>query len=516
MSEGDESRPDPEEAAAIRAVMAKITSALEAQGRDVRPGALGRLFHRSRELMQKRMNGERRLPREFIAEAAALAGLRTVELYHDLGWVPAEEVAPNEAGALAQKVDELATSMIRVSAHLSAQSPRRTALEAAVTTVLTDPGARVRFKATLSIIESGAAYRTPTYAVAEFRLREGAAPLPMDDAVARMRQQGVRPEPEPSEPSPGMSRRDYQTFRSVRRELEALTAAARRDGDEATWQGDPGTRTWRAAADRWPTHLLVQSALTGASSRSAGRPWQPSEPYPLVVVGSGYGAGPAAALLAQALGWQFVLVHNGMTITSRGEVVGVERDWRSGRTLAWNATARHIASRSGHDPWRAVILVRPQCFAGADDIDERSALHALRTTPARVLYARPPDAYLSWWAARQQGMTREGGAFDRPHWLRGRAPLLERIEAALRGRPGARGDLLLAIPEPCGPLEPHTPELPAEVMDNQARIAWAALDWLNTEANGARPRLADNLRPGVLSDYRSELARDPITISRLR
>lgn len=515
MSVSDHSRPTPQETVAIRAVMGKIISALEALGEDARPAALGRRFNCSRETMQKRMQGTRRLPQPFVAEAAAAARLRTVDLYRDLGWVPVEEVESDEAGVLAQKVDDLTTSMVRVSAHLSGMPPRRSAVEAAITAVLTDPEARGRFKTTLSIIESGAAYPTPTYTVAEFRLRDGMDPLPPQEARDRLSRQGARPEPEPDIPPAGTSRRDYEEFRSVRSELEALTAAARRTGDEATWQGDPGTRTWRAAADRWPAHLLVQSALTGASSRAPGKPWAPREPHPLVVIGSSYGAGPAAALLAEALGWQFMLVHNGMMVTSRGEVVGVERDWRSGRTLAWNETARHIMRRGPEDPWRAVILVRPQSFAGSDDTDERGALHALRATPARVLYARPPKAYLGWWATRQAGMTPPGGAFDQPAWLRSRGPLLERIEAALRDRPDKQRDLLLEIPEPHCPLEPHTPELPAEVMDNQLRIAWAALGWLNTEVNGAQPRLTDNLRPGVLNDYRVRLAGDETTIKRL-
>jgi hypothetical protein len=303
---------------------------------------------------------------------------------------------------------------------------------------------------------------------------------------------------------------------AVQLELLALTEAARHNGDESTWQGDPHTRTWRAAAEQWPTHLLVQSALTGASSASGAAPWNPREPHPLVVIGSGYGAGAAAALLAEALGWQFVLVHNGMTVTSRGEVMAIERSWVRGRTQAWTAVARHIAERTDADPWRAVVLVRPQSFAGAQAADSLGALEMLRTMRARVIYARPPEPYLDWWAARQQGMTAEPyPAFDAPSWRRDRSLLLERIEATLAERRPAHRDLRIELPSPDGPLDPYTPHLPAELVDNQARTAWTVIDWLNTEVNTGLPRLTEHLRPGLLAGFRSLLADDPIRIKAL-
>lgn len=503
----DGSRPGPAEAAAIRVVMRKIVTGLGAAGRDTSPAALSRAFGCSRETIQKRMNGERRLPREFVAAAAPPAGLRTVDLYLDLGWLPPEEVLAEDSRALARTVDELATSLTRLSARLDGrQEPRRSALEAAVSAVLTSPTARDRFKVTLSIVESGARYRVPTYTVAEFKLRDGAEPLPLEEAVERARNMGI--------PAGGRAvQAAERAHTAVRLELRALTHDARRNGDESSWQGDPGTVTWRGAAECWPTHLLVQSVLTGASSGVPRQPWSPPEPHPLVVVGSSYGAGPAAAMLAEALGWQFILVHNGMTVSRRGEVIAVDRSWRSGRTLAWTAVARHIAGRDEADPWRAVVLVRPQSFAGADDTDERAALEALGSTPARVLYARPPAAYLEWWAARQQGMTAEPDPeFNGPRWRTHRPALLERIETTLRQRPAGH-DLLIEIPQPRSPLEPHAPQLPAEIMDNQARMAWAALEWLNIEANKGLPRLSAILRPGIVEDLRDDLARDVMRIS---
>ncbi|MBR7829841.1 hypothetical protein KDK95_26285 [Actinospica sp. MGRD01-02] len=504
------SRPGAEEAARIRAVMAKIAAGLEARGEDPRPQAMGRRFGCAAVTVKKRYSGERRLPREFVEAAAQAAGLRTVDLYLDLGWLPAEEVLAPEAGSTAQLVNQLATTMVRLSDRLSgAQPSRRTALHAAVYALLTSPTGRSRYRVTLSVVESGDRYRIPTYTVAEFKLREEAEPLPLARAVDLAAAQGIAaPERSPAPEDAG--------HLAERLELRALTEAARRNGDETTWQGDPNTKTWRTAAERWPAHLLVQSALTGASAAGAAAPWSPREPHPLVVIGAGYGAGTAAALLAEALGWQFVFVHNGMTVTSRGEVMAIERSWPSGRTLAWTEVARHIAERTPVDPWRAVVLVRPQSFAGAQPADERGALEALRTTNARVVYARPPAPYLDWWAARQQGMTAEpDAAFDGPRWHRERSLLLERIEATLAERRPAHRDLRIELPLPDGPLDPHTPHLPAEVMDHQARTAWAVLDWLNTEVNTGLPRLADHLRPSLLAGLRTSLAADPVRIKAL-
>lgn len=503
--EEDSSRPGAGEAAAIRAVMDKIVKGLTAAGRDTGVNALARQFGCSPATIKKRKAGERRLPRAFVDAAAAAAGLRRAELYLDLGWLPAEEVLREEPGSIARSVEEIATSVVRLSNRLSqSHAVRRSALEAAVAAVLTSPSARDRYAATLSVIASGARYRVPTYTVAEFRLRNGAAPLPLDQAVDLAATQGI---PAPAKlPEPA-----GRPHLAVRLELRALTEDARRNGDETSWQGDPGTRTWQGAAETWPTHLLVQSALTGGSSAVAHRPWAPREPHPLVVIGSGYGAGPAAALLAESLGWQFVLVHKGMTVTSRGEVVSVDRHWESGRTLAWNAVARHIGERAEDDPWRAVVLVRPQSFAGAHSADERGALEALRTTPARVIYARSPIGYLDWWAARQQAMSAE---FDAAGWVRDRSRLLERIERALAGRPLAHRDLRLELPAAEGPLEPATPFLPAEITDHQARAAWAALEWLNIEVNTGLPRLTSVLRRSVLADLLPALSADPLRISR--
>lgn len=509
-TQDDGSQPGPAEAATIRAVMAKIVAGLEARGLDARPHAMARRFNCSASTIKKRISGERRLPREFVDVAAQATGLRRVDLYLDLGWLPAEEVLGAETGNTAQLVDQLATTIVRLSDRLSGAQPiRRSAVEAAVISVLTSPGARSRFRVTLSVIESGDLYRIPTYTVAEFKLREGLEPLPLDKAVELAGSQGI------DGPSYDPEPQDVPHV-AARLELRALTEVARRNGDESTWQGDPRTRTWRAAAEQWPTHLLVQSALTGASSASGDAPWSPREPHPLVVIGSGYGAGAAAALLAEALGWQFVLVHNGMTVTSRGEVIAIERTWVRGRTQAWTAVARHIADRTDADPWRAVVLVRPQSFAGAQAADSLGALEALRTTRARVIYARPPEPYLDWWAARQQGMTPEPDpAFDGPRWRRERSLLLERIEATLSERRPAHRDLRIELPSPSGPLDPYTPHLPAELVDSQARTAWAILDWLNTEVNTGLPRLSECLRPGLLAGFRSALADDPIRIKTL-
>jgi hypothetical protein len=287
--EDEGSRPGPEEAADIRAVMAKIAAGLEARGEDARPNAMGRRFGCAAVTIKKRYAGERRLPREFVDAAAQAAGLRRVDLYLDLGWLPAEEVLGAETASTAHLMDQLATTIVRLSDRLSGSQPvRQSALQAAVTAVLASPSARGRFRVTLSVIESGDRYRIPTYTVAEFKLREGAEPLPLAQAVDLAAGQGI------GAPSPTPDPEDVPHL-ATRLELRALTAAARRNGDETTWQGDPHTKTWRAAAEQWPAHLLVQSALTGASTAGAALPWSPRATHPLVVIGSGYGAGAAAA-----------------------------------------------------------------------------------------------------------------------------------------------------------------------------------------------------------------------------
>ena len=127
-----------------------------------------------------------------------------------------------------------------------------------------------------------------------------------------------------------------------------------------------------------------------------------------------------------------------------------------------------------------------------------------------MIYARSPIGYLEWWAARQQGMSAE---FAAPTWVRDRALLLGRIEAALAGRPPQR-DLRLELPPAEAPLEPATPFLPAEITDHQARAAWAALEWLNIEVNTGLPRLTSVLRRSVLADLLPTLSTDPVRISR--
>ena len=59
---------------------------------------------------------------------------------------------------------------------------------------------------------------------------------------------------------------------------------------------------------------------------------------------------------------------------------------------------------------------------------------------------------------------------------------------------------------PTGPLPPHIPAVPAEIMDWTARVAWTAIQWLAR----TNPALPARLRPGHLADWHPRLAAVPV------
>jgi hypothetical protein len=225
-----------------------------------------------------------------------------------------------------------------------------------------------------------------------------------------------------------------------------------------------------------------------------------------VVIGGRHGNGLAAALLAEALGRQFVLVRKNIDVTRHGYVRSVPPDAHRDRTGSWISVAQHIArTAESNTPWPTVVLVRPAVFEreGVGQRIHAYALRLLRTTSARIVYARPPAAYLSWWGARIEGNHRPG-EHDGSAWAARTGVLYAEVEKVLAERVPGR-DLLLRTPDPALPLPSHDPAVPAHVMDSTVRVAWAAIEWLARQ-DGELPH---RLRAGDLRTWRHLLAADP-------
>ena len=131
----------------------------------------------------------------------------------------------------------------------------------------------------------------------------------------------------------------------------------------------------------------------------------------------------------------------------------------------------------------------------------------LRDTRARIVYARPPRAFLDWWAARQIASAGPG-RFDADDWLVRTESQLRAIEEAVATRPPGH-DLHLSVPDPAEPIEGAGPTIPPAVMDAQARIAWTTMRWLDDVADSARPSLRTGVLPGPLARWLPALAEDP-------
>lgn len=453
--------------------------------------------------VRKTLAGQRPLKPDFLRDLGTLAGLPVAGLFQAMGWLPEDEVAdalPGMATRLStalELLDDVLPSIGRIG------EPAPPAPMSAARLVLSDHAGAERFDARLSQIVSGGRYRAVTNTLAEFLLRPGATPLPYATAEEMACAAGLhwRPEPADLERHPGHA--------SVALELQARTHALHRDGQEYGWQGGPGHRMWRSAAQTWPTHLLVQDPIGGRQFAVAGGPPAGHDHRPIVVVGGRHGTGPAAALLAEALGRQFVLVRENIEVTRHGQVRALPCDGHRDPTGAWIAVAQHIARRVGEGTgWPVVVLVRPAVFA---DTGEGPPLHdyALRllgATPARVVYARPPQEYLAWWGARIEA-DHGRGEYDGAAWAARTRRLYALVESVLADRVAGQ-DLLLRVPPPALLQPAHDPVVPAEVMDWTARVAWTAVHWLA----GNNAALPDRLRPGHLADWRHALATDPDAI----
>jgi hypothetical protein len=225
-----------------------------------------------------------------------------------------------------------------------------------------------------------------------------------------------------------------------------------------------------------------------------------------VLIGDRYSAGPAAAILAEGLGWEFVPVQpEGGDGAEAGPGVGGDRRTGPG-PRAWAAVARQIVrgQRDG-SPWHACVLLPPSVLYQRNGGD-RYVLDLLADTPASIVYTRPPQAFLTWRALRQQGAL-PAGTFDAVGWIARTEAALHAIEGHVAGR--GMADLMLDLPEPGGAISAIGGATPDVVADTEARVAWTLLCWLDEVTNRGCPPVRDRLLPGALAGWILELSTDP-------
>ncbi|MEN3541059.1 hypothetical protein AAH991_38505 [Microbispora sp. ZYX-F-249] len=439
---------------------------------------------------------ERSVQPDFLRKLGEASGIPVTRLFMEMGWLPESEVM-NVLGA-SQHLTAALRDLARLRPYLEqVATPPLPAPLAAAHALLGDPVSAERFEVRLDQIVCGGRYRTPAITVAEFSLKDGAHPLPLHAARRLAAESGVRLSAEEEA-------RNDPAFWSVRLELMARTRRVLDDGQEATWQGGPDHRTWEPVARAWPAHLLVQDAVGGRQRAASVAPRSLDRPCSLVVVGGRHGTGLAAPLLAEALGWQFVLIRGDVEVAPDGRVVPIPQDSAAGRIRAWISAAERIEEAAGAGrPWQAVILVRPAAFDGRERHPhlEARAFDLLARTRARVIYARVPDAYLSWWGRRIEG-DHLPGRYDGERWARRTRGLYERLEGVLSRRTAGK-DLLLHVPDPADGFAPHHPAIPDEVIDWSARVAWAAFNWVGRELGGD-----GDIRTGRLAQWAALLRED--------
>ncbi|MFE7857311.1 hypothetical protein [Streptomyces sp. NPDC057403] len=440
------------------------------------------------------LNGHREPKPEFVRALAQLADLPVSDVFVEMGWLPAEEASAPKSGHLLRQLRDGITAVGRIPREWETAWFDRAPMAAAAAVLSTEYGGR-RFTAELTAVCSGEAYPTVVLDVAEFRLRPGRQALPLPQARTLAEREHVWDIPSPADGAHG----DYW---STRLELIALTQRALKDRGEYSWQGEPGARLWLDPRDgHRPRHLLVQDRFAAVERPARVVDGQsPGQAVaPLVVIGRRPLAGGAAALLADGLGMQYVLPRSDAEVTPDGQVVPVRRERLSGRLQGWMMTVDHLRAR--HDtgaPWPAVVLTRPYVFEGDD-----RALRALEHLPAQVVFVRPAERMLRWWASRQAQC---GGRVE--GWLEREQRLHSRIERALRARPADR-TLTLTVSEPDTPLPVAGWGWPATVWDLQPRLAWAVLGWLDRTVNRRGPRLTEELLPGPLREWAPTLHGDP-------
>ncbi|MGV9890200.1 hypothetical protein [Streptomyces sp. NPDC003395] len=469
---------------ATRQFIGECLTVLRGQRRPAGAAAIGEALGIPESTARGYLNGSTdAVPAGFCVELGRLAQIPAHDVLRALGLLPP---GPPEAPA---------------SSVLGA--PLR-----AVEALLHDPDGAERFGARVFRVFSGHRYRCPSHEVARFTLRPGHTPLPYDVAERLARLSGVdgHPSEEAVHRDPG--------YWSLRLELRARVEAVLRSAGEHSWQGEPGTDLWNAlrSVDGRAPQVLVQDPIAGFST---GPVTDPDGTLPtLLFVGGRQLVGTAAALLAQALGRQYVLVRSLTEVAQGGVLVPVRRDLVGGRTTAWTSVATHLREQHlAGRPWPAVIVVRPYAFTAQGGLDE-TALDHLRHTPARIVFCRPSSAMLAWWAIRQEraaGRARYHGRSRQAETERA----LDAVAAVIRER--ERGDdLTMRLPEPHrehdgGAAPEFEAEFPAAVADLQPRVAWWVLRRLSESDPGCLPRqLVPTSR---LARWSELLAADPRALS---
>ncbi|SEH00689.1 hypothetical protein SAMN05444920_117120 [Nonomuraea solani] len=478
----------------IREIAGRCLRALAAKGEPTSVAAIARRLDRDDSLVRRILKGERPIHPDFLRDLGLYAGVPVAELFHTMGWLPESELSAHELAALADEMGRAVGTLEKAEPYLAQLArPEPAAPLMAAQLLLDDPAAAERFEVRLSQVVSGERYRAATTTVAELEPRPGVGPLPEAELADLAAASALH-----------WPRGPRDDFALIRLELRARTRRSLNNGQEYTWQGADG-RTWRQAATDWPAHLLVQCAISGRQFPLGTVPWTCSEPRTIVMLGGRHGTGMAAALLAEALGWQFVLVRKNILVTRSGRIGAFPIDAVRSRNRSWMAVAEYIARRDAErEPWPAVVLVRPAAFVADSGELSEPEVRALLATPARIVTARPPMAYLRWWGRRIEGDYAPGrhDGESQSRRIAGHYDGLSRSMARAR-RPDGH-DLFLRVPPPRGGLRAQVPHLPGELFDQTVRVAWATLSWLSeVTRTPIRPRT------GRLRAWQAELQADP-------
>ncbi|ACU69183.1 transcriptional regulator, XRE family [Catenulispora acidiphila DSM 44928] len=476
----------------IERMMRRITDGhLRSTGRELTQAAVARYFGVSAETVRSWFSGRRNPGPDRVRDLARFAGVSPIEAFVDAGWLDESDVDPGRSGA-------------------GGGGDQMYAPEAAVHALLHDETMRARYAVRLLALESHGSYPLTTDVAAQFLLIPGAAVPALADVERLAGMARIVPSP-----SAAMLRR-HPDYCAVRLELAAFVAEPLRWFGQYSWQGDAGSQTWRPAADRWPAQILVQDIVSGRSTEAAADGWSCRDQRPLVLIGGRYSSSMAAAMLAGALGWQFVLVHSGTVIDRSGQVVATRRDWLSGPAEAWREVAEHVGrSHAAGRPWPAVLAARPHSFLTPDGSPDHGALEQLRRTPARIVYARPHEAVLDWWTERQIGLSCEREYKSTALALRKQIEAgFDHIEEALRARAETisaergREDLTIRCRRPSGALDPLRPQIPDGLVDDQVRLAWRSLTWLGHTSRHAAELPTRTPRSGPLRRFKRLLEAD--------
>jgi hypothetical protein len=501
----DRSHLTPTERLAIRDAMGNLATSFGARTGRRSASAIAEVTGTNENTVRAYLEGRRRPNVIFVREFARHAGVRALETFIKLGWLPPDEALAPDPVNVAESMASVAAMIGRLEPHvrriLDGSGTATPAPLAAAEGLLSDVDGADRFDVRLFSVVSGERYQAITNGCAEFTLKPGQAPMGPAALNSLARRVGMVWKPRPSD------LQEHPQYWSVQWELRARTYPALHNSDlgQFTWQGEPGTSTWTEQPAT--THLLVQDPFGGVSRADRTDGWYPPHGLTLVVVGARYSAGVAAGALAQALGWQFVPVRSDIEVTADGRLFPVAREPISGRVLAWSSVARYIEQRyKDGDPWRAVVLVRPSALGGAGGTDP-FAVSLLRDTRARIVYARPAQAHLDWWATRQTGSS-GSGLFEAGDWLARTGSELQAIEESISTRPPGH-DLWLSAADPADRIEAARSAIPPAIMDAQARVAWTALLWLDEVANMGHPSMVSRLLPGQLATWLPTLAKDP-------